>query len=272
MILIMVVANYIKTNLQISSPNQLPLVYWISDSLISFLAAIGMTYSFLHVVRGLEDKKVSLHLRIGFVAGIIVLASSFGAGFALYIRNEDMRWLFITRDKMYLTILLVPIMFLIILLFRQSKIDDVGRRKLVRYFCYFYLSSFGLLLLSLYFHFQFSPFDIALLLLFINLIPFIWFKWFFMKIYGNVLFYTDMKLVLGKIADKYHISNREREIIELILQGKSNKEIEEMLFISLSTVKNHVYNIYQKLDVKSRGQLIQFIFKSQKREVSSSLF
>jgi DNA-binding CsgD family transcriptional regulator len=269
MILVLVVANYVKTNLQISSPNQLPLVYWIGDILISYIAAIGLTYSFLRVVRGLEDKRVSSHLRIGFAAGIIILASSYGAGFALYVQNDDFRWLYETRNAMYLAILLVPIMFLIILLIRGRKMDDADRRKIIRPFCYFYLSGFILLFLSLYFHFQFSPFDIALLLLFINLMPFIWFKWFFMKIYGNVFFLTEMKLILNKIADEHHISNREREILELILQGKTNKEIEDMLFISLSTVKNHIYNIYQKLGVKTRGQLVHLILEAQKKQQHS---
>jgi len=61
----------------------------------------------------------------------------------------------------------------------------------------------------------------------------------------------------------YAISNREREIMELILQGKSNKEIEESLFISYNTVKNHIYNLYQKLGVKSRGQLIHLVLEAR---------
>ncbi len=265
MILVLAVANYVKTNLQISSANQLPLVYWIGDFLISYLAAIGLTYSFLRVARGLEDKRVSSHLRIGFAAGIIILASSYGAGFALYVQNDDFRWLYETRNAMYLAILLVPIMFLIVLLIRGRKMDDADRRKIIKPFCYFYLTGFVLLFLSLYFHFQFTPFDIALLLLIINLMPFIWFKWFFMKIYGDHFLLSGTKVVLNKITTEHHISNREREILELILQGKSNKEIEGMLFISLGTVKNHIYNIYQKLNVKSRGQLVHFILEEQKR-------
>ena len=54
--------------------------------------------------------------------------------------------------------------------------------------------------------------------------------------------------------------------MELILAGKSNKEIEDKLYISSSTVKNHVYNIYRKLNVKSRSQLSHFIHRIQNRE------
>jgi ligand-binding sensor domain-containing protein/DNA-binding CsgD family transcriptional regulator len=56
--------------------------------------------------------------------------------------------------------------------------------------------------------------------------------------------------------DKFGISPREREIVRLLLRGKSNREIEDALFISMGTVKNHIYRIFQKLGVKNRAQLI----------------
>ncbi len=57
-------------------------------------------------------------------------------------------------------------------------------------------------------------------------------------------------------AARYSISPREREIISLVLRGYSRKEIGERLFISSRTVKNHVYNIYQKTGVVNRVQLL----------------
>jgi DNA-binding CsgD family transcriptional regulator/streptogramin lyase len=64
------------------------------------------------------------------------------------------------------------------------------------------------------------------------------------------------------IFTRYKISNREQEIIQLIMKGKSNKEIEDELFISIRTVKSHIYKIYQKLGVKNRLELINSIQKS----------
>lgn len=51
------------------------------------------------------------------------------------------------------------------------------------------------------------------------------------------------------------LSKQEVNIQNLILQGKSNKEIANELFISLSTVKTHITNIYQKLNITSRNEL-----------------
>jgi DNA-binding CsgD family transcriptional regulator len=60
---------------------------------------------------------------------------------------------------------------------------------------------------------------------------------------------------------KYDISQREKEIVILLIKGKSNKEIEDLLFIAMGTVKNHIYSIYQKIGVKNRVQLIN-LFKN----------
>jgi DNA-binding CsgD family transcriptional regulator len=53
----------------------------------------------------------------------------------------------------------------------------------------------------------------------------------------------------------YSISEREKQVIELVVAGLSNKEISDKLFISVRTVKDHIYNIYRKTDVKNRVQL-----------------
>jgi DNA-binding NarL/FixJ family response regulator len=50
------------------------------------------------------------------------------------------------------------------------------------------------------------------------------------------------------------LTDREREILTLIARGQSNKAIAEALTISLKTVRNHVSNIYSKLQVADRAQ------------------
>ena len=60
---------------------------------------------------------------------------------------------------------------------------------------------------------------------------------------------------------KNNITNREREIIELIINGKTNKDIEDELFISIKTVNNHKQNIYRKLNVNNNGDL-KLLFRS----------
>ena len=57
------------------------------------------------------------------------------------------------------------------------------------------------------------------------------------------------------------LTNREREILMLIAQGKSNQEIADELFITLKTVKTHVSNILAKLDVDDRTQAAIYAFQ-----------
>ena len=52
------------------------------------------------------------------------------------------------------------------------------------------------------------------------------------------------------------LSKREFQILELMAEGKSNKEISEELFVSIHTVKSHASNLFEKLEVKSRTQAI----------------
>jgi DNA-binding CsgD family transcriptional regulator len=57
----------------------------------------------------------------------------------------------------------------------------------------------------------------------------------------------------------FGVTEREREIIGLLLDGTGTKQIGEKLFISPKTAENHVYNIYQKLGVRNRVQMFQLI-------------
>ncbi len=52
------------------------------------------------------------------------------------------------------------------------------------------------------------------------------------------------------------LTEREIEVTRLIVQGKNNKQIAQELYISESTVKNHISNIMDKLSIKSRTELV----------------
>lgn len=57
--------------------------------------------------------------------------------------------------------------------------------------------------------------------------------------------------------EQFNLTPRERDVLMLILQGKSNMEIADQLFLSVSTVKTHVSNVFVKMDVKSRMQAME---------------
>ncbi len=64
---------------------------------------------------------------------------------------------------------------------------------------------------------------------------------------------------IEEVCEQFKLTPREKELIELIYAGKSNKEIADILFLSESTVKTHIYNIFRKMDVKNRVGVICII-------------
>ncbi len=62
--------------------------------------------------------------------------------------------------------------------------------------------------------------------------------------------------MLREILIQKGLSHREAEVAEHLVQGLSNKEIGNQLFVTEKTIKFHLTNIYKKLGLKSRSQLI----------------
>ena len=73
----------------------------------------------------------------------------------------------------------------------------------------------------------------------------------------------EAKCILGRVTqvidgncERFGLSKREREIALLIAQGKQYKFIADELFISVETVKTHVKNIFKKVEVSDKTELV----------------
>jgi DNA-binding NarL/FixJ family response regulator len=64
----------------------------------------------------------------------------------------------------------------------------------------------------------------------------------------------------GRGARYQSLTARERQVLELVARGCTNQEIAEALVIELGTVKNHVHNILEKLNMSSRLQAAAFLW------------
>lgn len=78
-----------------------------------------------------------------------------------------------------------------------------------------------------------------------------------LSLIGNIWFWLHYKKLQTKTIDnaKEQLTKQEQNILTLLLEEKSNKEIADTLFVSLSTVKTHINNIYKKLNVNSRDDI-----------------
>lgn len=69
--------------------------------------------------------------------------------------------------------------------------------------------------------------------------------------------------ILYKTEALYPLTVREQEVVQLLLSGKSNREIAATLHITEHTVKTHARNIYSKYAVRSRAELISSLLKGE---------
>ncbi len=68
-------------------------------------------------------------------------------------------------------------------------------------------------------------------------------------------------------VESLNLTPRELEILQLVADGYSNKEIASELFLSFHTVKNHVHNILEKLKVQHRSQAVEYAARRRWLEV-----
>lgn len=80
-------------------------------------------------------------------------------------------------------------------------------------------------------------------------------KYFFIQVPSIM----DDITVSASFTNKYAITAREREVIELLLKGLSIKEVAAVLDRSFKTVNNHIYNIYQKTGAGNKIELLNLI-------------
>lgn len=96
--------------------------------------------------------------------------------------------------------------------------------------------------------------EIPISFIFLNLLTII----FSFKYFNHPAYFEENRLS-DYFKKRFSVTERECEIISLVIQGLSNNEIGEKLFISSRTVESHLYNIFQKSDIKNRTQLINLI-------------
>lgn len=107
---------------------------------------------------------------------------------------------------------------------------------------------FNLLFIYHYFKFEYYLAAVAIIALLTGIILT---KKHYIRIYSNST---------GKDL-KADLTNKETQILKMISEGKSNKEIASLNFVEISTIKTHINNIYFKLGVKNRTGAIEIYRK-----------
>lgn len=222
----------------------------------AFSINLGMTLSMLVIVLNFIGKPFPKHSKPWIIAGILIVFLSYSIRTFFGSQPFLFPWLPLFHQYTYLVVVFIAYFLLFYLLISNQREGDPIKLRMVRSFTMFYLAAYTSLILSFIFHPILEYFFVIVVHILFNLFLILWFRYFFLPYHRNSVSTLMDEGILEGFYEGQKISKREKEIAELILQGKSNKEIEHQLFISAHTVKNHIYSLYQKVGVKSRGQLV----------------
>ncbi|UCC39613.1 MAG: helix-turn-helix transcriptional regulator [Candidatus Aminicenantes bacterium] len=232
-------------------------------------------YMFIRLCREIIEKKLSRAFNLGyffslififFVYGIvIVIINLFDFGDEPYaFFSSAILWLFAILEVLVLVVALSQ------LLIYAKEIKDEKRREAAQIFAYLNLFVFCVRIIFYFLASENNTLAAVYLLVFFSghIPPVLYWRAYLKKHFIAPALQDIAVLTMKQFLREYKISKREEEVIRQLCEGKTNKEISEALFISLQTVKDHIYRIYQKTDVKNRVQLINLIqgFKGEEKE------
>jgi DNA-binding CsgD family transcriptional regulator len=255
-VLVRLVSYYLKQNVDRSVTDEL---FWITPVrfLLFFMIVCLVTYYFLVITRELLGRKLSPFLN-RFLIGLLFVAALFW-GFAItmsYVEGSS-HLLFVANTVTNALGLVMILCALVHLLVEGYNMPDESAKKIALSYGYPYVFLVITALLLMVFP---NPYDIhllAVLFIFINTFHYLWYIFCFQKGYGQLSPVAINPATILKAIEEYQLSRREGEVFRLLLEGKENKEIGDLLFISVNTVRNHVHSIFRKLDVGSRRQLFR---------------
>ncbi len=151
---------------------------------------------------------------------------------------------------------------------RAKDRENPIERKGIRLFGLIWLLTYSASLILFLFSRRFGPSAVVSIIIFFtaNLLPLVYWRAHLKKFPASSPLYPILSQDLSRFLADFKISRREEDVIRELCAGKSNKEIAQTLFISVQTVKDHIYRVYQKTDVKNRVQLINIIQSHRKDE------
>jgi DNA-binding CsgD family transcriptional regulator len=258
------IGRYLGVSLLIDSPEETLLLVRYLFAFLAFPFVILSIYLFFAFANDLTGTKIStLFNRLYFISwGLLFLVLVLLGRNYFYTRKEYTLFVFFQAINILgmISFFLAPLYILL----KTKHLSDTLQKRVAKQFSVIYLFCFGTasLITSRLVLPYFVPYT-ALIMVFsffaVNLPPLIFLilslKKYAVENRRSPPQYSDLEDFFAV----HKISNREQEIIQLILEGMSNADIEKKLYISPHTVKNHIYNIYQKLGVKNRVQISNLV-------------
>lgn len=236
------------------------------DMLMGFLMVplvAAFTILFAAFVIGLAGRRAPVFLQriYGIFWGLLFIG--FVAAEISYFNSGD-RTMTNILNPVFNFGILVGLLYAIIYAYAGSRyIKNTKEKFLTRSITIYYLFSFFLFFTwntyHIPLHIRVSVLTRSLLGIAYNLPPLIVLNIVLHKLLKGPAIKPGRAEDLNRWLKDHNVSPREIEIIQLVLMGKSNRSIEKELFISRRTVESHLYNVYRKLGIKNRMELMRLV-------------
>jgi DNA-binding CsgD family transcriptional regulator len=231
-------------------------------NIIGFYLFVLLLQYYLLLTRSLIGRTASRTMNQFLIFLMVIAAVAYGFSTAVYANSANIKP-FLWVHKSFVTVpIIISGIATLVLFMNAGHIKLKSQVKTVRIFSLIYLVFFCyqlcLWILPVHVWIMLSAFN----LLIFNIIPIPFLSNLLQKHKTAVLDQTETRSNIENFFKVHGLSKREKEIVQLVVSGLSNKEIENELYISKFTVKKHISNIFMKVDVNSRPQLINRILQA----------
>lgn len=263
--LLQTILEYLYVNIKPSFSSKIYFKIGIYSDLFFSIIMIVITLLLLDSLSYLPVKLFNKYRVNVLIIFLFIILLSIHLYYILFKISIEKKGSFILLMLMYVFIFHFIIMILLIKTFFSNKNHLSKKQKsyLNVFSSVFFLIKSASVLYLILLYFRIYSFNLTFYLVFFlyNLFPLIYMKDFLHTLFPEEVISAGSEDSINENIKKYGISKREQEIIFLIFDGLSNKAIEERLYISIATVKDHIYNIYKKTGVKNRVQLMNLFSK-----------
>lgn len=255
MVFVILAGRYSATNMFMETHSTAHLYAHIGVLLGSFLALAGTSYWLLRSAYHLRGRECPPAAIRGYLYACVLFGLNCMASVAYWLWRDEAAWVRLNKISMVVAAALFCSIISARLAWSAYDKNDRAVGNSVRRFGLALLLGYGLFAIAAAFWMDWYYAVSALAWLWLNCASLLWLR-SYIHHSSPVIAPSNMEKILDEFAARFSVTKREREVMELLFQGKSYKEIEDQLCISLGTVKNHAYNLYRKIGVNSRAQLI----------------
>lgn len=211
-------------------------------------ASIIGTNTYVTDLYPIPDKNKILSKRIIYVLTIIFLII---ASFFTLISGNLADSMPLALNVIYPACSLLAFIHTVIILFYYKKITSEHQNRLVKNFIFAFILQFAFTFIDI---FLMNQYDVSFKFTHLSYLIFalLSFYYIFSLYFNQHIEKDDEEFNFDKQVSKYDLSEREIDVLKLLLKGHSNFEIAGELYISVNTVKTHIKNIYKKTEVKNR--------------------